>query len=139
MAVLKKIWETYKELILYVFFGGCTTLVNIIAYAVCYCPLGISNLSSTLIAWALGVAFAFVTNKLWVFESKSMQRSVLLRELGSFVGCRAATGLLDVAIMYVCVDLLHWNGLLMKAISNVLVIILNFIASKLVIFTNRKK
>ena len=138
MTVLKKIWETYKEMILYIFFGGCTTLVNMAAYALCYYPLGVSNLASTLIAWALGVAFAFVTNKLWVFESKSMQRAVLLRELVSFVGCRAATGLLDVAIMYVCVDLLGWNGLLMKALSNIVVIILNFIASKLVIFTKKK-
>ena len=135
---MKELWAKYKEMILYIFFGGCTTLVNMAAYAVCYYTCGWSNVLATVIAWVLGVVFAFVTNKLWVFESKSWARTVLGRELTSFVGCRAATGLLDLLIMYVCVDLLHWHGMLMKALSNVLVIILNYVGSKLLVFARQK-
>ena len=135
---MKELWAKYKEMILYIFFGGCTTLVNMAAYAVCYYTFGWSNVAATVIAWVLGVVFAFVTNKLWVFESKSWARTVLGRELTSFVGCRAATGLLDLLIMYVCVDLLHWHGMLMKALSNVLVIILNYVGSKLLVFARQK-
>ena len=132
------IWKKYKEMILYVFFGGCTTLVNLAAYAACYYICSLSNVTSTVIAWVLGVVFAYVTNKLWVFESKSWAWPVLSRELASFVGCRAATGVLDLAVMYLCVDLLHWNAMLMKVLSNVIVIILNYVGSKLLVFANKK-
>ena len=133
-----KLWGKYKEMILYVFFGGCTTLVNLAAYAVCYYGCALSNVAATIIAWVMGVVFAFVTNKLWVFESKSWAWAVLGRELPSFVGCRAATGLLDLLVMFVCVDLLHWNAMVMKVLSNVLVIILNYIGSKLLVFVKKK-
>lgn len=133
-----ELWKRYKEMILYVFFGGCTTAVNLAAYALCYYVCGVSNVAATVIAWVLGVAFAYVTNKLWVFESKSWAWSVLGKELTSFVGCRAATGVLDLLVMYVCVDLLHWNAMLMKVISNVMVIILNYVGSKLLVFAKKK-
>lgn len=133
------LWKKYREMILYVFFGGCTTLVNLGAYGICYYWWGVPNVAATLVAWVLGVAFAFVTNKLWVFESKEWKGGVLLRELSAFVSCRAATGFLDLLVMFLCVDILHWNAMLMKVISNIMVIVLNYVASKLVIFTGKKK
>jgi putative flippase GtrA len=90
-----------------------------------------------VIAWVLAVAFAYFTNKIWVFESKSWKWSVLKREISAFVSCRLATGILDIVIMYVCVDLLHWHAMLMKILSNILVIILNYVFSKLVIFKKK--
>lgn len=126
--------EKYKPVLLYLVFGVLSTLVNIGVYALCYRFLGLTNVVSNIIAWVLTVLFVFVTNKSWVFGSKSMEKKVLIYELVTFYGCRIATGLLDLAIMYVAVDLLSLNALVMKVVSNFIVIILNFIASKLIIF-----
>ena len=73
-------------------------------------------------------------NKIWVFESRSFDRKTLLRELWTFVAARLATGLLDMGIMYLAVDVLGGNGLVWKLISNVIVIILNYVFSKLIVF-----
>ena len=134
---IKKLCIKYKSLISYAFFGVLTTAINIVTYAVCYNKIGISNVVSNVIAWILACSFAFVTNKLWVFESKSVEIKVVIYELITFFGCRLATGLLDLAIMYVSVDILAWNSTLMKCISNVIVIIANYVASKLVIFKKK--
>ena len=137
MDRIKALWERYREQILYLVFGGLTTLINMAVYALCYEVLGWANVPSVIAAWVLSVLFAFVTNKLWVFESRSMDMKTLLREGIPFFGCRLATGVLDVGIMYLAVDCLGWHATLWKLISNILVIILNYAASKLLIF--RKK
>ena len=134
---MKALLEKYRGLILYVVFGVLTTAINIAVYALCYRVLRLPNVPSNVIAWILAVLFAFVTNKLYVFESKSLERGTVLRELLSFVGARLATGLLDLAVMFVGVDLLHGPDLVFKVGSNVLVIILNYVLSKLIVF--RKK
>ena len=137
MEKIKELLIKYKSLISYGIFGVLTTVINIASYALCYNKLGISNVVSNIIAWVLAVLFAFVTNKLWVFDSKSTELKVVLYEIATFFGCRLATGLLDLAIMYVSVDLMHANSTIMKCISNVIVIIVNYIASKLVIFKKK--
>ena len=135
---LKSLLLRYKEQLLYVFFGGLTTLINMAVYALCMQVFGWVNVPSVIIAWVLSVLFAFVTNKLWVFESRETDRATLLREGASFFGARAATGVLDVIIMYLAVDCLGWNATLWKLISNILVIILNYVASKLFIFNKKQ-
>lgn len=131
---MKELFLKYKMAILYLFFGGVTTVINIAVYAVCSRVFYMGTISSTVVAWVLAVAVAYITNKIWVFESKTWDLKSLGQEVGSFVVCRIATGVMDLAIMYLSVDLLHWNDLLMKIISNVLVIVLNFVFSKLLIF-----
>lgn len=128
------LFKKYKQVILYLFFGGCTTLINIVVYALLYRVLQIANVPSAIAAWLVSVIFAFVTNRSLVFESRETELRGRLRELVSFFGCRVLTGVLDVIIMAVAVDMLGWNGLLWKLISNVLVIILNYLASKFLIF-----
>lgn len=154
---MSELWKKYKEFILYVVFGVLTTLVNIVVYAVMY-DMGCSNMSSTVVAWILSVLFAYITNKLFVFESKTFAAKILVAEMISFFLCRLATGLMDMAIMYIFVDMdvldmmkLHLKlnlgvteltigfNMIVKILSNVLVIILNYIASKLVIFKKDKK
>lgn len=130
--------KKYRSLISYGVFGVLTTVINIAVYALCYQKLGISNVISNIVAWTIAVLFAFITNKLWVFESKSMELTVLVREAVSFFGCRLATGVLDLAIMYVTVDRLALNSTLMKCISNIIVIVVNYVASKLVIFKQKE-
>ena len=139
MEKIKELFAKYKEQILYVFFGGLTTLINWGAYALCYNVLGVFNVPSVIIAWILGVAFAFVTNKIWVFESRSFDTKTVMRELWTFVAARLATGLLDLGIMYLAVDVLGGNGNVWKLISNVIVIILNYVFSKLIVFRKQDK
>ena len=129
-----ELYKKYKMPILYLIFGGLTTLINIVAYFVCYNLLEISNVTSNIIAWVVAVFFAFVTNKVYVFESKSKS---ILYELSTFLACRLGTGVLDLGIMYFTVDILKWNALLMKIISNVIVIVLNFVFSKMIIFKKK--
>ena len=134
---IKALILKYQDMILYVFFGALATLVNTASYYLCYNIIGISNVPSVIIAWLLAVVFAFFTNKLWVFKSKSFAPDVLKHEIPTFFGARLLTGLLDLGIMYLAVDVLHGNGTVWKLISNILVIILNYVASKLIIFKKK--
>lgn len=129
-----RIIQKYKSIIAYLFFGVCTTAVNLIVYFLCARWINLSTGFSTVVAWLLAVIFAFLTNKVWVFESKSWERKLLIKELGSFFICRAASGVADLIIMLITVDILDWNELMMKLFSNTLVIILNYVASKLFVF-----
>ena len=132
--VIKNLFERYKSFLAYAFFGVCTTLVNLGAYRVFYGVFALANVAATVLAWLLAVVFAFVTNKFFVFGSPSLNAKTVAAELAKFFVCRIATGVLDVAIMYIAVDRMRWNALLWKFVSNIAVIILNYAASKLVIF-----
>lgn len=123
-----------KQLLLYLFFGICTTAINTICYWLLYDVLTLSNIVSTILAWLAAVVFAFVTNKRFVFESKRTNTTERINEVISFFGCRLLTGILDVAIMAITVDMLQWNGLLWKLFSNIIVTIINYVASKYLIF-----
>ncbi|MCD8314383.1 MAG: GtrA family protein [Firmicutes bacterium] len=137
MDTIIELIKKYKSIISYLFFGVCTTVINIATYYLCYNISAIPNVPSTVIAWVVAVVFAYITNKLFVFDSKSFKADVLVREMASFFGCRLLTGILDVIIMYVAVDVMDMNSTLWKLVSNVLVIILNYVASKLVIFKKK--
>ncbi len=93
---------------------------------------------STVIAWTVAVLFAYWSNRTFVFHSRVTSRSGVLKEAVEFFSCRVATGVMDVIIMYLFVDVLGFYDVLVKAASNILVIILNYIASKLFIFTGGK-
>lgn len=123
-----------KQVIAYLFFGVCTTADNTIIYYICARWLELSTIVSTVIAWTLAVVFAFVTNKIFVFESHSWKWSVFVKEAASFFLCRLVTGLLDVIIMFVGVNICGIFDLGIKVLSNVLVIILNYVASKRMVF-----
>ena len=138
MEKIKTLMQKYSALIRYGIFGVLTTVINIAIYSLCYERLGIGNLVSNAIAWVISVLVAYITNKLWVFDSRTFELSVVFREMISFFGCRIATGLVDMAIMYVTVDVMAWNASAMKCISNVIVIVLNYVASKLLIFRRRE-
>ena len=126
---MKELFAKYKSIITYGIFGVLTTIINIVCYQVLYSQVHISNVVSNIIAWVIAVAFAYVTNKIWVFESKSLEP-----EIWKFVTCRLATGALDLAIMYIGVDIMHGPSLILKIVSNVIVILLNYVASKIIIF-----
>lgn len=134
---IKELYQKYRQIFWYLFFGVCTMILNTVCYAVLYELLHVGNVPSTILAWLAAVIVAFVTNKLVVFESRGGASRGLF-ELVSFFGCRVATGLLDVGIMWLAVDLLSGNSVFWKLISNVIITVLNYIVSKFFIFTNRK-
>ena len=131
------LFKKYKFIILYGIFGVLTTVINIAVYGMFYSVLDVSNVISNIIAWVISVLFAFITNKLWVFESKSFDIKLFMKELGSFTLCRVTTGVLDLGIMFVGVDLLKGPAMILKVVSNVIVIILNYIMSKLFVFKKK--
>lgn len=131
---IKELLKKYESVISYLFFGVCTTLVNVAAYGLCSKIWGLNTVASTFIAWVLAVTFAYVTNRKWVFKSKATQAADVAKEIFSFFVCRLLTGALDIAVMYIFVDKLHFEGMIIKVASNVLVIVVNYIASKFVIF-----
>ena len=127
----------YWDIVSYLFFGVCTTIVNYLIYIPCYNFWGMSATVSNMIAWVVAVAFAYLTNKPFVFRSFDWSAKTVIPELTKFVGCRIGSGAAETLILFLAVDLLGWNGNIWKLITQVMVVILNYIGSKLLVF--RKK
>lgn len=135
--MIKQVYEKYKAFFAYAFFGVCTTIVNTVVYWLFADLFHFLVVPSTIIAWFFAVLFAYFTNRKWVFLSQASSKAEMLREILSFYSCRIATGVVDWLFMFVFVDILHFNDLIVKVAANFLVIILNYIASKVLIFKKR--
>ncbi len=134
MKTIIELLKKRRSVILYLAFGICTTLINWTVYPICYYVLGFSNMGAVCAAWFIAVTFAFVTNKIWVFERKNFLNRRFLKECISFFSCRLVTGTLDLLIMYVAVDVFELNAFAWKILSNGLVVILNYATGKFVVF-----
>lgn len=128
---MKELLLKYKEVIMYLIFGVLTTVVNIVVYYIMADMLQVHYMISNIIAWFLSVLFAYVTNRKYVFESKSQH---ILKEMVSFFGARLATGIMDMVFMWIFVGFSLLPDFVAKVITNVFVIIANYILSKLVVF-----
>lgn len=153
-----------REIVTYIIFGVLTTAVNLVTFyifkrifisigwdgifnkllgsagwdkALELLGSGTDYLDATVIAWTVAVIFAFVTNKLIVFESKSWKPAVAGREFVGFIGARLFSLLVELVFMFVMVTLLKWNDFVAKLIVQVIVVILNYVFSKLLIFKNK--
>ncbi len=142
---MKEFLKTNKHVILYLFFGGMTTLIDWSAsFALYY--VWADAIEETrwfihvadLIAWLLAVSFAYVTNRIWVFESKRHGFIPVLCELSAFAGGRVLTLLLQEALMAIFFTLLGWNEYAVKIFAAVLVVVLNYFISKLLVFRKNK-
>jgi len=133
----KKIIIKFYDVIPYLFFGFCTTGLNVISFWLFNSILNFQVLLSTCIAWIFAVSFAYVTNRKWVFHSQAVGDKEILRELFSFFFCRLGTGVFDFVFMYFFVVLLNLNGVVFKLLSDVVVVIFNYIASKFFIFKSK--
>ncbi len=122
-----------KEVLWYGFFGVLTTLINIVSFYFLD-KAGMDVYIANLLAWVLSVLFAFVTNKLFVFHSKSMQFSVFLKEMISFFFFRLLSLGIDMGGMFICLNFLSMGKMISKIFMNVIVIIANYIFSKLFVF-----
>lgn len=125
-----------KELLWYIFFGICTTLINIISFYLLD-KIGINVYLNNFIAWIISVLFAFITNKLYVFRSMSMKKNIFIKEIISFFFFRILSLGIDMIGMYICISLINLNKLLSKIIINIIVIISNYIFSKMFIFKKK--
>jgi len=134
---VRSLFRKYYDLLAYLVFGVLTTAVNYLIYLPCYNLLQFPAVVSNLIAWVGAVAFAYLTNKPFVFRSHDWSAKTVIPELTKFVSCRVASGAAESAILWITVDILGWNGNLWKLVTSVLVVVLNYIGSKLVVF--RKK
>ena len=140
------------EVFSYLFFGVCTTVVNIVVYQLCCSAFGIHALISNIIAWIFAVAFAYITNRVFVFHSKEHSPQGIAREIGSFVGARLFSLLVDELIIWLMVEVMGYiaierllagilncplkdaKSLFAKICSNVVVVVMNYVLSKMIIF-----
>ena len=134
MEKLKELYKKYKEILFYLIFGVLTTVVNYILYLLFAKILNVNYMVATVLSQIIAIIFAYVTNKLFVFESKNLTKKELVREIISFFGFRGISLLLDMGFMYLFVDILNLNDAIMKLVSNVLIIIANYVFSKLFVF-----
>ena len=134
-----KIYHAYKEAIDYLFWGGMTTVVSWGTYSL-FVLLGASVFWGNAGSWVCAVAFAFVTNKLWVFQSKSWAGSVVFPELGKFLSSRVATGIFEMIAVPALVaiglnqTIFGIDGMVSKVVVSIAVIVLNYVLSKLFVF-----
>ena len=137
---LKEYLIKKKEIISYIIFGGLTTVVNFAVYIVCAKLFGINEIVANIIAWIISVLFAYITNKIYVFESKSKDIRSVMKEMISFFACRLASLVVfDIFLFWLLVDLCDINDIIVKIINNILTIIANYIFSKIVVFKNNSK
>ena len=132
MSNIKKLIN--KETISYTLFGVLTTIVNLIAYYLFSNIININYLISNAIAWIISVVFAYITNKFFVFNSSYINKDVIIEEFIKFMNCRLISGLSEVVLLFLFVDLLLMNDIVAKLIIGVLVALINFIFSKVFIF-----
>ncbi len=151
---MKKLFVKYKEIIMYLIFGVATTVVSWVSYAVftkliptvTFLGITVENTTTAnVLSWICAVLFAFVTNKIWVFDSKSWRVSVAIKELGLFVVSRLISGVIEIGgvplLIWLGIDQTIFNieGMVAKILISVIVVILNYVFSKLFIFKNKKK
>ena len=133
-----EIYMKYKEILNYLIFGGLSTIVNFISYFVSARVLGIDEVISSGIAWFCSVLFSYITNKLFVFESKTKGAKAFLKEISSFFLARIVSGILcDVGTFAIMVKVFNINDVFAKIVTQIMVIIVNYIFSKLIIFKKK--
>ena len=143
---LKQLWAKYYEQLNFLIFGGLDTVLNIVL-AMVFRSFGMPTTLNTVLDNVICILFAYTTNRLWVFKSRSRGADAL-REFGSFIACRLGTMVMDVAVMWLGADVIGpallpaaWLGLWflgVKVFSNVLVIVFNYVFSKKIIFIKKK-
>lgn len=139
LKFIRSLIAKYWGILSYLFFGGLTTLANFLVYFPLFNWAGWSAALSNSVAWAVAVAFAYLTNKPFVFNSHDWSAKTVIPELTRFVGCRVGSGLLETLVIWLFVDILTCNGNLIKIIVSILVVILNYVASKWLVFSKKER
>lgn len=131
------LYAKHKSVLLYIFFGGLTTVISIGSFAVCDRVLSINELIANVISWICAVTFAYVTNRTWVFRSDAKGREVF-KEIASFYSGRLVTLGIEEAMLLICVTLLQFNSLIVKIAAQFVVLVLNYLLSKFIVFRKKR-
>ncbi len=134
LRIFEPFYKKNKEVLLYLFFGGLTFLISVVTYAYFTMMFGMNELIANIFSWIIAVLFAFVTNKIWVFQSKNDTILAFVREAVAFFAGRVATLVVEEVILFVFITMLQWNSLGVKIAAQVIVIVLNYVISKLLVF-----
>ena len=134
LRIFYPIYKKYKEVLLYLFFGGCAFIISIGSYAIVNVNFGVNELIANIISWILAVVFAFFTNRVWVFQSATDSVKAFGIQFASFIGGRIVTLIIEEAMIFIFITVLGFNSILIKILAQVVVIVLNYIISKFMIF-----
>lgn len=132
------LYKKNKQILLYIFFGGCTTVVSIGSYLFFDLVLKVNELIANVGAWFLAVGFAYVSNRIWVFRSQVRGRGIW-KEALTFYSGRLLTFGLEEMILLVFVTWLQWNSALIKIVAQVIILVGNYLISKLITFRKAGK
>lgn len=143
MYIMRKIvndlYLKYREIISYGFWGVMTTILNYVVYFSCTKGFNINYLVSNIVAWIIAVVFAFVTNKVFVFQSNEWKGSIVFGEFCKFISARLLSGVIEIFILYIFVDYLSFRDDIVKIFTNILIVVINYVFSKSIIFKDKKQ
>lgn len=134
---MREAYQKYRRILLYLIFGGLTTMVNMAAYFGLTRLVGVQYLAANAGAWLTAVLFAYASNRAYVFTSGGQGLVFLVKECLSFMGCRIFSGFIDTGIVLVMIDLLHFQDLVVKIAANTAVVIVNYFFSKWIVFRDK--
>lgn len=134
MKKIFNLFKRYEEVILYLIVGGLTTLVSILIYALFTKLFNVNYMISNVISWIVSVSFAYIANKKVVFKSDCNDKVDLLKEIYQFFKYRVFSFIIDVLLMYFFVEIINIDDMKAKVIVQVIVVILNYVFSKLFVF-----
>lgn len=143
METIKNYYKKYEEIVKYLFFGVLTTVVNYVVYYaivfIMHTSDGMVGFLANLFANIFAILFAYVTNRKFVFDSKATGRKEIFKEMTSFFSCRIFSMIVDSLIYYIGCTTMGFSDLIVKTISQVVIIILNYVLSKLIVFRKKDK
>lgn len=140
MKKIKELYIKYKEIINYLVFGALATVVNFLSYYIFAKVFNIDEVVSSGLAWFCAVLFAYITNKIWVFESKTNTKKEFIKELVSFFLARVVSGILcDIGTFALMVKVFKINDIISKIVTQIMVVITNYLFSKLIVFRKKNK
>lgn len=134
--MIERMFKKYKSVVTYLFWGVVTTIINIGVFML-WIKFGGNYQVGNVVAWILTVLVAYFSNKYWVFGSKYTGFKALILEMISFFFFRSVTLIMDIVITYIGISVLHWDSLVVKVLDNIIVIISNYVFSKLYIFKSK--
>lgn len=134
LRLLEPFYKKYKEMLLYLFFGGIAFFLNIGLFALFNEILGIGELIANVICWVICVLFQFFTNRTWVFDGHVDSAEAFWKQMASFFGGRIFTLVVEEIILGVFITWLGFNSMIVKVTAQVVVIVLNYVISKWFVF-----
>lgn len=136
LRIFQPFYKKYKEILLYLFFGGLTFIVSIGSYVFFEFVTGMSPLIANIFSWILAVSFAYITNRIWVFTDIAHGVQKVIKEVCAFFMGRVVTLIIEEAILFLGISVLNFESVGVKVIGQIVVIISNYFISKILVFTN---